>query len=69
MAKQIEHWKQMKVTLQFAFSMYPYKPLSGIPVKTMLSDHSEPTGMGGTGRFMNDKDDQYSATNVTAWSI
>ena len=56
----------MKVTLQFAFSLYPYKPLTGIPVKTMLSDHSEPTGMGRTGRFMNDKDDQYSAINITA---
>lgn len=66
MPKQIETRKQMKVTLQFAFSMCPYKRLTEISVKTMLSDHSEPTGMGRTGRFMNDKDDQSSAINVTA---
>lgn len=56
----------MKFTLQFAFRMCPDKPLTEIPVKTMLFDHSEPTGMSRTGRFMNDKDGQYSAINVTA---
>ena len=56
----------MRVTLQFAFSMCPYKRFTEIPVKTVLSDHSEPTGMGRTGSFMNDKDDQSSAIDVTA---